>query len=167
MTGAQSSVAMKVSTKSKPYHYVGSGLPNVYLVGVEYSFEPETGLQSADIPCLPQLLEALAKALLQKRGLLTSDELRFLRKRLKISSKEFAGLVGVSAEQYSRLENGATVTATVDRLIRLLYIAIAKPVALAAEDVARTMWSAELTHEQRIIATQDEKKRWVVMTKAA
>ena len=64
----------KVSSKAKPYHYVGSGLPNVYLVGVTYRTWPETGQQAADIPCLPELLEALAKALLSKRSALTGDE---------------------------------------------------------------------------------------------
>ena len=43
----------------------------------------------------------------KKRGLLNGDELRFLRKQLKVASKDFAPLVGRSSvEQYSRLENG-------------------------------------------------------------
>ena len=37
----------------------------------------------------------------------TGDELRFLRKRMGKSSKDFAHLVGVTSEQYSRIE-GAT-----------------------------------------------------------
>jgi len=157
----------KVSSKAKPYHYVGSGLPNVYLVGVTYRTWPETGQQAADIPCLPELLEALAKALLSKRSALTGDELRFLRKRLRIASKEFAALVGVTAEQYSRLENGATVTPMMDRLVRLLYVALAKLPVEAAEQVARTTWTAELDHAERIIASQDENNNWIVKTRAA
>jgi transcriptional regulator with XRE-family HTH domain len=124
-------------------------------------------MQSADIPCLPGLLDALAKMVLTKRGLLTGDELRFLRKELRMPSKDFAGLVGVTPEQYSRLENGATVTPTVDRLVRLLYVALAKLPAEAAEEVARTIWTAELDHAERIIASQDENHNWIVMTKAA
>jgi len=157
----------KVASKAKPYHYVGAGLSNVYLVGVTYRYWPETEMQQADIPCLPALLDALAKALLEKRGLLTGDELRFLRKQLGVASKDFAEYVGVSAEQYSRLEHGATVTPTVDRLVRLLYAALAKLPTETAEEMARTTWTAKLNQEQRIVASQDEKQRWVVKTKAA
>jgi transcriptional regulator with XRE-family HTH domain len=157
----------KRSTERKPYHYVGAGLPNVYLIGVEYRVEKTTGMQSADIPCLPLLLDALAKALLTKNAPLTADELRFLRKRLRISSKDFAEFVGKTAETYSRLENGAPLTPAVDRLVRLVYAALAKLSNEDAEGVARTQWTATLNHEERIIASHDENHNWIVKTKAA
>jgi hypothetical protein len=74
--------------------------------------------------------------------------------------------VGVTAEQYSRLENGANLTASNDRLVRLLYAALAKLPQAVAEGVALTAWTAEVNHEERIIASQDETKAWVVMRKA-
>jgi len=161
-------VDVRRSSQTKPYHYVGAGLPNVYLVGVEYRVERESGLQSADIPCLPALLDALAKALVEKRAPLTADELRFLRKRLQIASKEFAVYVGLTPEQYSRLENGAaTITPMADRVVRLLYAALAKLPADATAEVARTKWSAAMDHAERIIASQDEEHNWIVKTKAA
>jgi DNA-binding transcriptional regulator YiaG len=157
----------RVSTKQEPFHHLGAGLPNVYLVGVRYTVDGETGDESVGIPCLPQLLEALATALVEKRAPLTGDELRFLRKRLKMASKDFAPVVGVTPEQYSRLENGANLTASNDRLVRLIYAALAKLPPTVAEGVALTTWTAELGHEERIVAAQDEKKDWVVTTKAA
>jgi putative transcriptional regulator len=157
----------KVATRAKPYHYVGSGLENVYLVGVKYRYWPETEMQSADIPRVPALLHALSRAVLEKQGLLTGDELRFLRKELRLPSKDFAALVGVTPEQYSRLENGATITPTMDRLVRLLYVALAKLPAAAAEEVARASWTAERDHAQRIVASWDENHNWVVKMKAA
>ena len=160
-------VEVKISTKQKPYHHLGAGLPNVYLVGVEYMIDPETGDQSVGIPRLPALLHALAQAVFAKKGLLTGDELRFLRKRLRIPSKDFAALVGVTPEQYSRLENGATITPTMDRLVRLLYVALAKLPPEAAEEVARTSWTTERDHAQRIVASWDENQNWIVKTKAA
>lgn len=39
--------------------------------------------------------------------------------------------------------------------------------AEAAEEVARTTWTAELDHAERIIASQDENHNWIVKTKAA
>ena len=164
---AEISKASKISTERKSYHYVGAGLPNVYLVGVEYRIEKETGMQSADIPCLPALLDALAKALLEKRAPLTCDELRFLRKRLRIASKDFASLVGLSAEQYSRVENGAAgITVMLDRMVRLIYTALAKLTPEVAEGVARVTWQAE-SHAERILASQDADQHWIVQTKAA
>ena len=75
--------------------------------------------------------------------------------------------MGLSVEQYSRLENGATVTPTVDRLVRLLYAALAKLTPEVAEGVARGTWQAEVTHEERIVASRDTDQQWVVQTEAA
>lgn len=157
-----------VSTQSNPYHFVGSGLLNVYLVGVEYDLDPQTGLQAADIPCLPKLMEAIGKVLVEKKTPLSADEIRFLRKRLRFASKMFAELVGVSSEQYSRIENGASnVTPTVERLVRLLYAALAKLSPSESEEVAKTRWTAALNHEERVVACRDAEDGWIVLTEAA
>lgn len=165
-TSAQQ-IEEKRSTAREPYHYVGAGLPNVYLVGVEYRVDGASGEQSADIPCLSGLLEAIAEALLKKQASLTGDELRFFRKRLRLASKEFAQIVGVTSEQYSRVENGATLTPTVDRLVRLLYAVRAKLTPEVVEGVARGAWQAEVTHEERIVASKDADHQWIVQTEAA
>jgi transcriptional regulator with XRE-family HTH domain len=160
-------VVVRMATAAEPYHFVGSGLGNVYLVGVEYRVDLRNGLQSAVIPCLPSLMEAIGKVLVEKSTALTSDELRFLRKRLRYASKVFAKLVGVSEEQYSRLENGATITPTMERLVRLIYATLAKLPPAASEGVATTSWSASLNGAECIVATLGENQRWVVQTTAA
>lgn len=161
------SVVTRTSTEAQPYHFVGSGLRNVYLVGVEYRLDEATGEQSADIPCLPNLMEAIGKVLVEKRFPLQAEELRFLRKRLRLASKVFAKMVGLSEEQYSRLENGATVTATVDRVVRLLYAALASLSQSEIVDVAKTTWTAELGEKESIVACRDDHDHWRVQTKAA
>lgn len=166
MAHSENALTVKRATARSPYHYVGTGLPNVWLVGVEYRVN-EKGEQSADIPCLPALHDALAEALLYKRAALTGDELRFLRKRLGRSSKDFAALIGLTSEQYSRVENGASLTQTNDKLARLLYAGLKKLSSDSTERVAQTTWAAEINHEQRIIATQNDDHEWVVQTKAA
>lgn len=159
---------VKMSTDAEPYLFVGSGLPNVYLVGVEYESRAETGDQSAVIPCLPNLMEAIGKVLVEKKTPLTADEIRFLRKRLRLASKVFAELVGLSSEQYSRVENGAAkVTPTVERVVRLLYAALAKLSPAESEEVAKTKWTADLNQEERIVAFRDEEDHWIVLTEAA
>ncbi len=156
----------KHSTESEPYHFVGSGLENVYLVGVDYEVTDDQ-LQAAEIPCLPKLMEAIGKVLVEKKTPLSADEVRFLRKRLRFSSKKFAELIGMSSEQYSRVENGAKVTATVERVVRLLYAALAELSPSESQEVATTLWTAGLNHEERIVACRDGADGWVVLTRAA
>ena len=156
----------KHSTEAEPYHFVGSGLENVYLVGVDYEVTRD-GLQAAEIPCLPKLMEAIGKVLVEKKTLLSADEVRFLRKRLRFPSKKFAELIGLSSEQYSRVENGAKVTPTVERVVRLLYAALAELSPRESQEVATTIWTAELNHEERIVACRDGADGWVVLTRAA
>ena len=71
-----------MSTEAEPHHFVGSGLDNVYLVGVEYEVDA-AALQAATIPCMPNLMEAIGKVLVENTTPLTADEVRFLRKRLR------------------------------------------------------------------------------------
>lgn len=157
-----------MSTDAEPYHFTGSGLRNVYLVGVEYEVDAAAATQSAAIPCLPNLMEAIGKVLVEKKTPLSADELRFLRKRLRFASKAFAELVGLSSEQYSRVENGAArLTPTVERVVRLLYATLAKPSPDESEEVAKTKWTAELNQQERIVASRDENNHWVVLTQAA
>jgi hypothetical protein len=46
------------ATPDAPYHYVNSGLPNVYLSGVKYRVCEACKKQEADLPALKQLLVA-------------------------------------------------------------------------------------------------------------
>jgi DNA-binding transcriptional regulator YiaG len=161
----------RTSTIRKPYHFVGSGLPNVYLVGVEYEVDRETQEQRAAIPRLPDLLTWIAVTLLSKEAPLTGDELRFLRKRVGKSSKDFAQLVGLTSEQYSRVENGARLTASNDKLFRFMVIGLSVIQALKQpelmERVAKQTWTSHVGPDQRIIAKVDAVQGWTVETKAA
>jgi len=105
-----------------------------------------------------------------KNSTLTGDELRFLRKRLGKSSKDFAALVGLTSEQYSRIENGAVLTPPKDKLIRLMFLGLCLLKAMFSKDlmeqVAGTNWAAAVNHEEKIVATHDAGQSWVVQTKA-
>lgn len=105
-----------------PYHFVDSGLPNVYLVGIKYQVCQECGMQMADIPAVKQLMQVIARTVVESDALLTGSEIRFLRKRLGKKSSEFARIVGVSDEQVSRWENGHNLPEhSADKLIRIFY----------------------------------------------
>jgi putative zinc finger/helix-turn-helix YgiT family protein len=110
------------ATLAKPYHFVESGLPNVYLTGVNYWTCKECGRQSADIPSIKQLMKAIARAIVEKEGRLTGAEIRFLRKRLGKKAAEFGKIVGVTPEQVSRWEHeGSAPQESADKLIRVFY----------------------------------------------
>jgi hypothetical protein len=65
----------------KPYHFKGSGLPNVYLLnGVKIERASDYG-ELITIDSLPDLFLAIAFSLVAKSQRLTGAEMRFLRKR--------------------------------------------------------------------------------------
>lgn len=107
----------------------------------------------------------------QKGIALSGAELRFLRKRVAKSSKDFAQLLGVTSEQYSRIENGATLKPSNDKLARLLVMGLSVIEALKQpelmERVVKQTWTSVVGPEQRIIARVDSVQGWTVKTKAA
>ncbi len=71
---------------------------------------------------LGPMLQAIAATVIRKPSRLAPEELRFLRQHLGLSAKEFGRLVGVTASQVSRWENGAPVGAAADRLVRMIEV---------------------------------------------
>jgi len=105
-----------------PYHFVESGLDNVYLIGITYRTCKKCKKQSADIPALDDLMFKNARAIIQKEAPLTGPEIRFLRKRLRKKSADFGRMIGVVPEQVSRWENGDNSPSdSADKLIRVTY----------------------------------------------
>jgi len=122
----RNSVEEAKATLRNPYHFVESGLPNVYLVGVKYRVCRVCGAQSADIPAIKNLLMALGRIIVESQAPLTGAEIRFLRKRLGKKSSEFARIIGVTTEQVSRWENGHNPPErSADKLIRISYCHLA------------------------------------------
>lgn len=118
----EESAAEYTSTPDKPYHYVGSGLGNVYLVGVKYWVCPVCNKQAANIPSLNQLLASIARTLIEKKSRLIGEQVRYLRKRLSRRSKEFAAMIGVTPERYSAMEaNDLPLAEGRDKLVRFVY----------------------------------------------
>jgi transcriptional regulator with XRE-family HTH domain len=119
------------ATREKPYHFVDSGLPNIYLVGIRY-FECECGETFAEIPALKQLMSLIARNLVMKRESLSGDEIRFLRKQLGQKGLDFASRIKLEPETLSRIENGKQVLGgKTDSYIRIYYALSSKdPVLL-------------------------------------
>jgi putative zinc finger/helix-turn-helix YgiT family protein len=108
-------------THKGEYHYTESGLPNVWLSGVDI-FECECGERFALIPCIEELHKLIGKTLIGKDDQLSGKEIRFLRKHMMLMSKDFAKELGVKNVSVSRWENDdSRPSESTDRLIRLIY----------------------------------------------
>jgi len=122
------------ATVERPYHFVGSGLSNVFLAGVRYNVCSVCGKRSAEIPALKQLLLVIARELVRQASPLTGEEIRYLRKQLGKKAADLARMFDVAMETYSRWENDKQCpSAMADRLIRLYYTLESKDPVLLKE----------------------------------
>jgi hypothetical protein len=164
----------KLSTFDEPYHYVGSGLPRVYLVGVPYYVCRDCGKQAAEIPAMRELFAALARSIVSKKSQLTGLELRFLRKRLGKKAIDFAPMVSVTPEYLSALENSPDpIDPGRDKLARLIYRALSgekqlKRVFEKDQEFERWITSIQkIGTDEKIYATHLRNNQWRVETRAA
>lgn len=110
----------KMTVKKDPYHYSESGLDNIFLMTDVYKCS--CGEVIADIPNIYGLHELIAKALVKKVSMLTSKEIKFLRKKMHLKATALADILGVSKVTVSRWENGVeNMGIANDKLIRFLY----------------------------------------------
>jgi putative transcriptional regulator len=111
--------------KEQKYHYIESGLDNIYLINIELRVCESCDEVAPRIPKINELHETIAKALALKPYPLNGAEVRFLRKQLSLKAKEFATNLRVDVSTYSRWENGdQQIGEQSDALIRLLYFRI-------------------------------------------
>jgi len=157
------------ATSQHPYHYVGSGLQNVYLVGITYYVCPECKKQAAEIPAMKELHQALGRTIVFKTSPLTGPELRFLRKRLGKRAIEFAPMISLTPEYFSSLENNPDpIDPGRDKLVRLIYRAMSddprlKDVFTKQQDFQR--WITSIHNSgmgERIIASRLHNNQWKV-----
>ena len=97
------------------------GLPTVILVGVAVARCQNCGDYEIAIPRHSRLIEIVSLAILNKKGKLTGNEIRWLRARIGWTGVQLARHVGVSQESVSKWERGHVCQSRMaDRLIRLL-----------------------------------------------
>ena len=81
-------------------------------------------------------MRTIALAIIAKPYGLEGQDVRFLRKFLGLTSEAFAAILTVDKSHLSRVENGATpVSATADRLVRLIALGLAEGLEEKARDV--------------------------------
>jgi transcriptional regulator with XRE-family HTH domain len=153
----------KFATAEEPFHFVDSGLPNVYLVGIKY-FVCECGEFVAEIPAVKQLMQFIARDIVESPFDLTGEELRFLRKRLGMKASKYANLLGFTAETFSRIENRKqTISIQAQKLAKLSYCVFSKDPHLAEcgkailQSILEEIKSKE---KKKIVLEMDTNQEW-------
>lgn len=102
------------------YHYTECGLQSVMLKNI-LVFHCDCGAISARIPAIAWLHRAIVFDLIQKKTLLSAEEIKFLRKMAGLNGVELADALGVHKTTLSKWENGKrTITKNSDGALRLL-----------------------------------------------
>lgn len=154
----------KFATPEEPFHFIDSGLPNVYLVGIKY-FVCECGSIVAEIPAIKQLMQLIARDIVTSPLDLTGAEIRFLRKRIGKKAAEYSTYLGVAPETLSRFENGKqTISLQAQKLARLSYCVYSEDSNLA--ECARTILQSILEEikdkhkKANIVLEMDTNQEW-------
>jgi DNA-binding transcriptional regulator YiaG len=142
----EESGVVRLATPDDGYHYVNSGLQNVYLSGVKYRVCENCQKQEADIPALKQLLESIARALVEKHSKLIGPEIRFLRKRLQKKQTQFAELLSLTPQRLCTIEKSLKpeMDEVREKFLRTIY-------PILSED----------TKLKRALDDRDEFERWM------
>jgi transcriptional regulator with XRE-family HTH domain len=107
---------------AEPYHLRCVGLPNVYLLsGVTFKDDPDYGpLVSFADP--DDLHHAIGLHIAMKPDDMTGDELRFLRKQMRMTQEALAKRLRVNVQTVANYEKGKTANiGPADPIMRVLY----------------------------------------------
>lgn len=103
------------------YHYVESGLPNVWLSNGFVVKETAYG-ESVAITDVKGLHDLIGKSIAEKPAALTGAEFRFLRKELGLSQERLADIVGLTSQAVAIWEKTDKIPTVNDRYLRGLYL---------------------------------------------
>jgi len=108
------------------YAFKESGLPNVTLQGIELVRCKHCGSEDPIIPRMNDLMRSLMVAVICKPYQLRGEDIRFLRKYLRMTGAEFARLMDVDKTTLSKWENNDDkIGSQSDRLIRSRLLVVA------------------------------------------
>ena len=115
------------------------GLKNVVLQGIEIAKCPDCKNEDPIVPNMNGLMRALALAVIEKPYRLTGEEVRFLRKYLRLTGEEFSRFIHVDKSTLSKWENNEDpVGDQSDRLIRLVALGLGEGLREDSERVIRS-----------------------------
>ena len=133
----------------KDYPFAESGLDNVILKNLQVLVCDRCKTETPRLPHLNDLMRTIALAIIAKPYGLEGQDVRFLRKFLGLTNQGFAAILNIDKSHLSRVENGATpVSATADRLVRLIALGLGEGLGQKASDVIAKF--AQIKHPKRL-----------------
>ena len=106
--------------KTKPYHYLESGLRNIWLANGFTVHETVYG-NGVSIDAVAGLHQVIAMRLIESKAHLSGGEFRFLRKELGLSQAKLGELWGYDAQTVAIWEKRGRAPVIADRFIRAIY----------------------------------------------
>lgn len=140
------------------YHYTDGGLRNVWLTnGYEIRKTPYgEGVAFKDANGLTR---AIGLTLIDKAGVLTGVEFRYIRSAcMLLSQPALAKLMGADGQSVARWEKTGRVPKWADKLIRLLYLSQAQGNEPINRSIERVKTVERLVHQR--IVVEEKRGRW-------
>lgn len=128
--------------------YPESGLDNVQLLNVPVWVCPNKH-EELEIPAVEELHNLLAHMIVRQPSSLSGRDIRFLRRRLGLTARDFSAQMGWTPEWQSQLENGhVAASRTSDLLMKLACgVVLAKRTGKTPDDLAPLVEELEATFD--------------------
>ena len=141
------------------FHYIACGLDNVWLANGFTVKETKYG-KGVAIQDVDGLHRLLATHFVEKQGLLTGKEFRFLRIQLGLTQQGLGKLMGdISENAVSLWERKDAVPAINDHWLRMHVIAKFKGNTKVADAIERIQTVERLVHQKYVVRGAEGKRR--------
>ena len=149
-------------------HYTACGLPNVWLENGYTKKETKYGV-AISVKDIDELHKLLATKLVEKKGLLTGYEFRFLRVQLGLTQEGLGKFLDVSENAVSLWERKDTVPNVYDHMLRLMVMAKFSGNTKISDAIERVQTVEKLAYQRYVVKGVDGKRHIEVVksTKAA
>jgi len=152
-----------MKTKKDMFHYTACGLNNVWLAN-GYSLKQTKYGQGVSIMDVDGLHKLLASKLVDKDGLLSGKEFRFLRVQLGLTQQGLGKLMGnISENAISLWERKDSVPIVYDHWLRMHLIAKLKGDTRVVDAVQRIQTVDRLVHQAYVVKSIDGQRHVEVM----
>lgn len=111
-----------VLVKKDKVLYDGIRVDNIYLENCEVEFCRHCGTESPVVRNIKKVHAMIALGMALQPAKLTGNEVRFLRKAVRMNAAEWAARIGIAAETFSRWENGRSPANQVEKLARIDFL---------------------------------------------
>lgn len=142
------------------YHYIDSGLPNVWLVNGYRTIKSPYG-KATSIDDVEGLHRSIGRRLAMEKPRLSGREFRFLRKELGLSQAALAQWFGNTEQAVAKWEKGVRPPAWADRVLRQVYLEQAGGSQRFTDLLQRLVEANEHPASERLVFADKPRKGWV------